>query len=54
MGLFPKGKSMVERAEAERAKIEMKRLQVMDKNLDIAKIQAEQRKRTVLERRLVA
>ncbi len=54
MALFGKGKTMAEKAEDQRAKNEMKRLQLQDKNLDIAKIEADQRKRAAIERRLIA
>lgn len=49
MAIF-KGKSLQEKAEDQQAKIRMKQLQVVDKNLDIARIQADKRKRAELTR----
>ena len=54
MGLFGKGKTLPEKAEDQRAKIEMKRLKLQDKNMDVAMIEAERRKRAAVERRLIA
>jgi hypothetical protein len=50
MGLFGKGKTLPEKAEDERAKLEMKRLKLANKNTDIAMIEAEKRKRAEQER----
>ena len=54
MGLFGKGKTMVEKAEDQRAKNEMKRLKLQDKIYDTAMVKAEQEKRAAHDRRLVA
>ena len=45
---------MAEKAEEKRMKIQMKQLEVVDKNLDVAKIQAERRRREAASPRLTA
>jgi hypothetical protein len=50
MGLFGKGKTMQEKAQDQRDKLEMKRMKVQNKNLDVAMVEAERRKRAELER----